>query len=126
MHAGAKDSQSSFSTERIIAGENDGGIWPDQSAHDQSGEQLPEMVDVPHGLAEESVVVREMAVGGGVAGDNQIGDIAMSSGQNPASLKSLNVAKPGSVKTGANVRSRISNELVSSMSAASVPKDLKV
>ncbi|MCG8651312.1 MAG: hypothetical protein MI861_15845 [Pirellulales bacterium] len=36
------------------------------------------------------------------------------------------MAKLGSVKTGANVRSKDSNELVSSIIAASVPKRLRV
>ena len=84
VHASSKNAQASFSTERIIARENDNGVLPDQRANNQLGKQFPEPIDIPNGLREESVIIREVAIAGRIAGDDQIGDIAMSSRENPA------------------------------------------
>lgn len=84
VHAGSEDSQPSLATQRVIARENNDGVLADQRVDDQLGEQLPEMVDVPNGLREEAVVVGEVTVGSRVAGDDQVGDIAMACGKDPA------------------------------------------
>ena len=41
------------------------------------------MIQLSHGVGEEAMVIGEVAVVDGVAGDNQIGDIAMPHRQNP-------------------------------------------
>jgi len=42
------------------------------------------MIDFPDRLGEESVVVAEVTVGSRVARDDQVGDVAMSRGQDPS------------------------------------------
>ena len=77
VHAGSKDSQSSFTAQRVVARENDDGILADQRVDDQLSEQLPEMVNVPNGLRKESVIVGKVPVGSRTAGNDQVGNVAM-------------------------------------------------
>ncbi len=84
MHSGPEDAQSTLATKRIVAGQEDRGVLADQSVNDQFGQQLPEVIDIPNGMREEAMVVREVSVADRVAGEYQVGHVAMSDRQNPA------------------------------------------
>ena len=84
VHSRSKDSQPAFATQRVIAGENNHGVFADETVDDQLGQQSPQVVDLPRGLREEPVIVREVSVADGVTGDNQVRDIAMPDRNNPA------------------------------------------
>ena len=45
---------------------------------------FPKMIDFPFGMTEEPVVIREVAMADGTAGDDQISNIAMPYGNDPA------------------------------------------
>ena len=85
MHSRAEDPQTAFSTKRVIARKHDCRVSADQARDNQSGQQLPDMVDVPRGLREEPVVIREVSISNRIAGDDQVGDIAMPGRENPTS-----------------------------------------
>ena len=84
MHPGSENTQAPFTAQRVIAGDYDRGILVDQATDNQYGQQLPEMINVPDGMAKEAVVIREVPVAGRVAGDNQIGNVSVSGRENPA------------------------------------------
>lgn len=84
VHSRPKYSQAAFATQRVIAGENNDGVFADEPVDDQLRLPLPEIVDLPRGLREEPVIVREVSVVDGVTGDDQVGDIAMPYRKDPA------------------------------------------
>lgn len=85
VHAGPENAQPSLAAQRVIARERDDDVFADQRADDKLGEQLPQVVDVPHRLREKAMVVREVPIVGRIASDNQVGNVPMPHGKNPAS-----------------------------------------
>ena len=84
VHPGSKDSEASFPAEGIIAGQDDGRIFVDERLDNQDSQAFPEMVDLPSGMTKEAVIVREVPVSHGIAGHNQVGDIAMANREDPS------------------------------------------
>lgn len=84
MHASSKDSQPALATERVISGQIDDCVLADERADDQRRQQFPEMVNVPNGVAEESVIVRKVTITDRIAGDDQISNVAMPDRQDPS------------------------------------------
>ena len=58
------------------------------------------MIDIPNGLAEESVVVGEVPVADRIAGNDQVGDVAMSDRKNPACHQQTKRLKAGVCENG--------------------------
>jgi hypothetical protein len=67
----------------IIADQDNGRIFADECLDNQNSQAFPEMIDVPTGMTEEAVIVREVSVPYGIAGHDQVGDIAMPGRKNP-------------------------------------------
>jgi len=89
VHAGTKQPQAPFATQCVVAGQKDHAVRANQLIDQHSSKVLPKVIDAPPGLAEEAMVVGEMAVCHGIAGDNQIGDIAVPKRQNPTCHQQL-------------------------------------
>ena len=69
VHARSKNSQASLAAQRVIARQNDGRVFADERVDDQGRQQFPKLVNVPDGMAEETMVVGEVTEMHRVAGD---------------------------------------------------------
>ena len=83
MHAGAVEGQSSFAAEGVVDGPEESGTGG-EDGDDQFGQEQGQGVDVPGGMAEEAMEPAPMAVADVAAGEDDLGDIAVTMGENPA------------------------------------------
>ena len=84
VHTGAVESQSSFAAEGIVDGPEQSGTGS-QNGADQFSQEQTQDVDVPGGLAEEAMKPAPMAVAHVAAREDDLGQIAVPMGKNPAS-----------------------------------------
>ena len=100
MHSRSKDSQTTLATKRVISGQCDRRIRANQGSNDQLSEKFPEVIDIPNSVAKESVVIGEVPVANRIAGNDQIGDEAMSGRDNPAGHQQPEGSEAGLSKNG--------------------------
>ena len=82
MHAGAVEGQSAFAAEGVVDGPVESGAWSDKGG-DELGEVHGERVEVPGGVAEEAMVPAPVADADLAGGEDDLGDIAVTGGEDP-------------------------------------------
>ena len=100
MHPRSKNAQTSLATKRVVARQRDRRVFADQAVDDQRRQQSPEVIDVPDGVTEEAVVVGEVPVADGITGDDQVGHVSMSNGENPPCHQQTKGLKAGFGENG--------------------------
>ena len=100
MHSRSKDPQTTLATKRVISGQYDRCIRANQSSNDQLSEKFPEVIDIPNSVAKESVVIGEVPIANRIAGDDQVGDIAMPDREDPAGHQQPEGSEAGLSKNG--------------------------
>jgi len=94
MHAGAVEGQSAFAAEGVVDGPEEGGARR-EDRDDQFGQAQREGIEVPGGMAEETMKPRPVSVADIAAGEDDLGDI-VSPVQNFLQLpKETGVGHPG-------------------------------
>ena len=83
MHAGAVDGQSAFTAEGVIDGEEQ-GAGGTKNARDEQGQAHVEKIEIPGGVAEEAMKASPMALGDIAARKDDVGDVTMPMGEDPA------------------------------------------
>src|SRR5437588_4918774 len=94
MHARAIDRQATFATQGVVASDLNqtcGG----EGADEDLGQDLPQPVEIPDGVAEEAVIATVVAIVSGAAGLNELGDKVVAEGQTPAAHESAKVLEAG-------------------------------
>src|SRR5712691_9577167 len=83
VHTGAVNGQATFAAQGVVDGEVE-GPGGTEDARDQQGQAHVEEIEVPGGVAEETMETCPMAVEDIAAREDNVGDVAMAMGQDPA------------------------------------------
>ena len=84
MHSGAIKGQAALAAEGVIHRPEECGSRS-KDRYNELGQEHGQGVDIPGGMAEEAMEPRPMSVADIAAGEDDLGDVAVSLGQNPAS-----------------------------------------
>ena len=82
MHAGTVEGQAAFAAEGVVDGPEESGARS-ENGDDELGEVHGEGVEVPGGVTEEAMEPAPVADTDLAAGEDDLGDIAVTVGENP-------------------------------------------
>ncbi len=83
MHTGTVGGRSAFAAEGVVDGPEEGGPRS-ENCDDELGQAHGERIEVPSGMAEEAMKPGPMSVTDIVAREDDLGDIAVTMGEDPA------------------------------------------
>ena len=83
MHAGAVEGQSAFAAEGVVDGPEESGPRG-ENRHDELGEDHGELIEVPGGVTEEAMEPAPVADADLASREDDLGDVAMAMGEDPA------------------------------------------